>query len=171
MSNPTGGWDFSRFSGGGPAGAGGESTPAVSTTSTPPTGFGDAGGATANQGLTTENRTGFGGTSTAPALGSVRTPLGWLIAGIVVAAVAAAIALVLGTEPAVAVAAWALAGPVAIGLFAVYLLLDTRGRTQLMYSPPSWTPWLYRGGLLVVLLAVIVCAGRIALWAGRVWQL
>ncbi|NQX12320.1 hypothetical protein HQQ80_11840 [Microbacteriaceae bacterium VKM Ac-2855] len=171
MSNPTGGWDFSRFNGGGPAGSGGESSQAGPTSPTQPIRFGTAGESPVDRVPAAETPTGCGGTVAAPSPSSVRTPVGWLIAGIAVALVSAAAALVLGTEPGIAVAAWALAGPVAIGLFAVYLLLDTRRRTQLMYSPPTWAPWVYRGGLVVVLLAVIACSGRIALWAGRVWQL
>jgi hypothetical protein len=182
MSDPTSGWDFSRFSGTGaggaaPTGSGAPGAPAAEATD----GTGAFGGpaSTGAFGDSSSSSTAFGSSSGfgaavdsagSAAATSARSPLGWLIGGIVVAVVAGAGALLLGEEPLPAFVAWALAGPVAIGLFAVYLLLDTRRRTQLMYSPPTWAPWLYRGGLIIVLLAVIACAARIALWAGRVLQ-
>ncbi|QHC57194.1 hypothetical protein [Rathayibacter sp. VKM Ac-2760] len=176
MSDPTSGWDFSRYSGTGSGATAPTGTPAPGAAA--PDGAGAFGGSALTGGFGESSTVsgsagGFGGavdTASASVATSARSPLGWLIGGVVVAVLAGAAALLLGEEPVPAFVAWALAGPVAIGLFAVYLLLDTRRRTQLMYSPPTWAPWLYRGGLVVVLLAVIACAARIALWAGRVLQ-
>ncbi|QHC69308.1 hypothetical protein [Rathayibacter sp. VKM Ac-2801] len=171
MSDPTGGWDFSRFTGGG------GTTPGDDSSRADPAPRADAfgasfGGASSTATAPLTASAGFGGAvATEPAPSSVRSPIGWLIGGVAVAALAGAAALVLGADPLAAILSWAFAGPIAIGLFAVYLLLDTRRRTQLMYSPPTWAPWLYRGGLIIVLLAVIASAARIAFWAGRVWQL
>lgn len=94
-------------------------------------------------------------------------PVRWLVAGIVVAAVAVVTAAVFGRSVPVAFAAWALAGPVAIGLLAVFAVRDTRERSRPLYTSPSWTPTLYWSVIVVAAVGIALSAWRIADWAGR----
>lgn len=74
---------------------------------------------------------------------------------------------VLGLGWPTAVAGWLLAGPVAIGALALYTRVDTRRRTEFVYSAPGWTTTLYWVVLAVCLVGIAVGAWQIALWAGR----
>lgn len=95
-----------------------------------------------------------------------RPPVGWLIAADVVGAAAAVLAWLLGAQWWAALLAWFLAGPVGIGLLAVYGRRDVVQRARFYTSPPS-LPLLY--GLTVVALVVGVLSGawHLALLAGR----
>lgn len=109
-----------------------------------------------------------GALGAAPArLEHVSAPTAWLFAAIGLALVSGIVASILGGIPAVAIACWALAGPVAIGLFAVYLMNDVKARAHLTYSPPTWGPALYGVGLTVTFIAVIIASLQIAFWVGR----
>jgi hypothetical protein len=66
-----------------------------------------------------------------------------------------------------AVAGWLLAGPVAIGAMAAYTRVDTKRRSEAVYSAPSWTGTAYWAVLAVCLIGIAVGAWQIALWAGR----
>ena len=126
----------------------------------------------------------FGGPATAPAgadlfgssrslggapdrLEAVSAPVGWLFAAIGLALACGIAASILGSIPAVAIACWALAGPVVICLLAVYLMKDVRLRTHLTYSPPLWGPMVYGIGLVVTFIAVMIASLQIAFWVGR----
>ena len=71
-----------------------------------------------------------------------------------------------GPMIAAAVMGWLLAGPLAIGALAVFSRVDTRRRTEAIYSAPTWTARLYWLVLAVCLLGIVVGAWQIALWAG-----
>ncbi|KAB1650296.1 hypothetical protein [Pseudoclavibacter endophyticus] len=104
----------------------------------------------------------------APApLEPVAAPTGWLFAAVALALVSGVVASVFGGIPLVAIICWALAGPVVIGLFAVYLMRDVRARAHLTYSPPTWGPMLYAAGLVVTFAAVVIASLQIAFWVGR----
>lgn len=121
----------------------------------------------------TSGRDAFGQLTASPAgIGALTTagpPLVWfavaLALGIAGIALAAASAL---SGPMIAAAAmgWLLAGPLAIGALAVFSRVDTRRRTEAIYSAPTWTSRLYWMVLTVCLLGIAVGAWQIALWAG-----
>lgn len=95
-------------------------------------------------------------------------PVVWLFVSMAAAAIAFVLALVLGGSPVVAVGAWVLAGPVAIALVAIFSFQDTRARTAALYSSSGFATWLYRGAIILSLVAVVVSALRIADWVGRI---
>ena len=66
-----------------------------------------------------------------------------------------------------ALAGWLLAGPLAIGALAVYTRVDTRRRSESIYSAPRWAARLYWAVLVVCLVGIALGAWQIALWAGR----
>lgn len=65
------------------------------------------------------------------------------------------------------IAAWAVGGPIAIGLLAVYSARETIAQTHLFYSFPLWLISVYRAAFVLSLLAVLLNAWRIANWAGH----
>jgi hypothetical protein len=91
----------------------------------------------------------------------------WLIAALVLGLAAFAVALVLGASIGYAFAAWLLAGPVAIGLLAVFAQRDVRQRALPIYGAPGWLPALYWSAVVAAGLGVCAGAVRIALWAGN----
>ncbi|WEV33964.1 hypothetical protein [Mycolicibacterium fortuitum] len=106
----------------------------------------------------------------AAALRTTGPPLIWFavalalaLAGVIIAVIGA----VMGPMIVTAVAGWLLAGPVAIGALAVYTRVDTRRRTDAIYSAPNWTSTLYWAVLAVCFIGIAVGAWQIALWAGR----
>ena len=56
---------------------------------------------------------------------------------------------------------------IAIGALAVYTRVDTRRRTESIYSAPRWAATLYWAVLAVCLIGIALGAWQIALWAGR----
>lgn len=118
-------------------------------------------------------RDAFGHLTASPAgVGALTTagpPLVWFavalalaLAGVVLAGASA----LGGPMIAAAVAGWLLAGPLAIGALAVFSRVDTRRRTEAIYSAPTWTSTLYWVVLAVCLVGIAVGAWQIALWAG-----
>lgn len=103
------------------------------------------------------------------ALTTAGPPLVWfavaLALGLAGVALAGASALG-GPMIAAAVGGWLLAGPLAIGALAVFSRVDTRRRTEAIYSAPTWTSTLYWVVLAVCLVGIAVGAWQIALWAG-----
>lgn len=99
--------------------------------------------------------------------GAVGPPVGWLVAALVVAAGAAVVALLLGTDVPVAFLCWVLAGPGAIGLISVFVLRDTRARSLPLYIRPPWIGALYAVAVLAVVAGIGASAWRIADWWGR----
>jgi hypothetical protein len=94
-------------------------------------------------------------------------PVQWLFLGTAIAAVAIFITALFGGNPAAAISAWVLGGPVAIAFLAFFTMRDTRARTFVLYSASELVPWLYGGTLLVSSIAVVMSALRIADWVGR----
>ncbi|WP_433799563.1 hypothetical protein [Actinomycetospora sp. CA-084318] len=77
----------------------------------------------------------------------------------------ALIAFLLGVTVLWAFVGWALAGPVAVGSLAFYMLRDTRERAKPIYSGDA--TWLYGVALVAIGIGVVVSAWRIAQWAGQ----
>jgi hypothetical protein len=86
------------------------------------------------------------------------------VAGVVLAVISAASG---GGVLVPALVGWLLAGPLAIGALAVYTRVDTRRRSESIYSAPRWTATLYWAVLVVCLVGIALGAWQIALWAGR----
>ena len=91
----------------------------------------------------------------------------WLIAALVLGLAAAAVALALGASVGYAFVAWLLAGPVAIGLLAIFTQSDVRQRSMPIYNAPSWLPALYWSAVAAAGLGVLSSAWSIAQWAGH----
>jgi hypothetical protein len=114
----------------------------------------------------------FGATATAAteagaSLTVARPPLALFGLAIALAAAGAVIAGVWGGALPAAIVGWLLAGPLAIGILAVYTLVDTRRRTSAVYSAPSWTKAAYWTVVAVCMTGIAIGAWHLALWAGR----
>ncbi len=62
---------------------------------------------------------------------------------------------------------WVVAGPVAMGLLAFFIVRDAQARVTGVYTRPGWVDVIYWGAVAATLLGVLVCAYRIAIWVGR----
>jgi hypothetical protein len=117
------------------------------------------------------DRDAFGGAITTGTLATAGPPLKWFAVALVMAAAGVVLALVSATGGggvfAPALAGWLLAGPIAIGALAVYTRVDTRRRSESIYSAPRWAARLYWVVLVVCLAGIALGAWQIALWAGR----
>lgn len=96
-----------------------------------------------------------------------KAPVGWLVGSLAATALGGALALTLGGAPLWAVAAWALSGPVAIGLLAAFTAFDTRAQSSAVYAQRGWVKPLYVACLVLCGLAVCLSALRIASWVSR----
>ncbi len=121
----------------------------------------------------TSGRDAFGQLTASPAgIGALTTagpPLVWFAVALALALVGVGLAgtsALGGPMIAAAAAGWLLAGPLAIGALAVFSRVDTRRRTEAIYSAPAWTSRLYWVVLAVCLIGIAVGAWQIALWAG-----
>jgi hypothetical protein len=108
-----------------------------------------------------------GATASAQGLTVARPPLRYLALAIVLAAAGVLIAGLWGSAVAAAAVGWFLAGPAAIGVLAVFTLVDTRRRTDAVYSAPSWIGAAYWAVVVVCLIGIAAGAWELALWAGR----
>lgn len=81
-----------------------------------------------------------------------------------VAAVAAGVA---GAAVPVALVSWVLAGPLAIGLLAVFVTRDARAQTRPVYVRPDWIGALYGVTIVIAAAGILLSAWRIADWVGR----
>ncbi|KZS51724.1 hypothetical protein A4G26_19940 [Mycobacterium kansasii] len=138
--------------------------------STPGDAFGSSGTTTSDPAA---RRDTFGQlTASAMGTGTLTTagpPLAWFGVAFALAIVGVALAgisALTGPMIATALGGWLLAGPFAIGALAIFSRVDTRRRTEAVYSAPTWTSTLYWGVLAVCLLGIAVGAWQIALWAG-----
>ena len=117
------------------------------------------------------DRDAFGGAITTGSLATAGPPLKWFAVALVMAAAGVVLALVSanggGGVFVPALAGWLLAGPLAIGALAVYTRVDTRRRSESIYSAPRWAARLYWAVLVVCLVGIALGAWQIALWAGR----
>ncbi len=113
----------------------------------------------------------FGDATSAATLATAGPPLKWFAVTLVIAVAGAVLALISAASGGgvlmTALAGWLLAGPLAIGALAVYTRVDTRRRSESIYSAPRWAARLYWAVLVVCLVGIALGAWQIALWAGR----
>lgn len=94
-----------------------------------------------------------------------RTPLQWLGAALLVAALGAALSLVMSGVGLIL--GWALCGPVAFGVIAFFVNRDMRQRTKAVYVRSSFYTALYWGTIVLTFVAVLMSAVRLAYWVAR----
>lgn len=94
-------------------------------------------------------------------------PFLWVGIAIGLATAGVVLGLLAGQVLALAVAAWALSGPLAIGASAVFTFVDTKQRANSIYGQRKLATWLYATTLALALVGVVVASLRIAGWAGR----
>ena len=113
----------------------------------------------------------FGQATSAGMLATAGPPLKWFAVTLLLAAAGVVLAVISaasgGGVLVPALAGWLLAGPLAIGALAVYTRVDTRRRSESIYSAPRWTATLYWAVLVGCLVGIALGAWQIALWAGR----
>ena len=116
-------------------------------------------------------RDAFGQATATGTLATARPPLKWFAVALALAVAGVVLALLSATSGGgvftTALAGWLLAGPIAIGALAVYSRVDTRRRSESIYSAPRWAATLYWAVLVVCLVGIALGAWQIALWAGR----
>lgn len=98
---------------------------------------------------------------------SVAKPPAYLLFAAIALAIVAAVLAGLLAIPGVAIGAWVVAGPIAIGIIALFVIRDTWARSGGVYAAPGWVKPLYYTAIVVCLLCILVPAIRIALWVGR----
>lgn len=94
-------------------------------------------------------------------------PWVWLWVAVGAALGGVVVGAVLGGSPIGAIVAWVLSGPIAVALFAVYTVFDTRQSAKSFYGHRVEAVWIHRAGLLLALAGVIVASWGIANWVGR----
>lgn len=98
------------------------------------------------------------------------SPVGPPVALMVAAAVVAALGIVIGAVfwgGWLAGIGWLLAGPIAIGILAVFIATDTARRSAPIYLRPDWVSLAYAAVMVLVVAGVIVGALGFAFWVGR----
>ncbi|MFT3660661.1 MAG: hypothetical protein QM809_04505 [Gordonia sp. (in: high G+C Gram-positive bacteria)] len=112
---------------------------------------------------------GFPGTPASPPaapLESVGPPTPILIAAGVCAVLGIIVGAVFFAGP-LSLLGWFLAGPVAIGVLALFTSRDTANRAAPLYLRPGWVGAAYVGVLVLVAVGVILGAVAFALWMGH----
>jgi hypothetical protein len=62
---------------------------------------------------------------------------------------------------------WLLAGPIAIGVLALFMSRDTLRRSAPVYLRPNWITAVYSVVMLLIAIGVVVSAFGFAIWVGR----
>lgn len=109
----------------------------------------------------------FGGPAAAPVDLTAAKPPTWLLFLAGGLALAAGIVAILLNIPWVAIVCWFVAGPVAIGLLALFVVKDTFARSSGLYAAPGWVKPLHYIAIGLCLLCILAPALRIADWVGH----
>lgn len=93
-----------------------------------------------------------------------RPPLPWLVAGLAAAVVGLVVAAVAVADRSLVLgsAGWVLAGPLAIGLLAGFVVADGRRRQRTWYVSGAAAAWLRRALVAAALIGVALAAWAIA---------
>jgi len=94
-------------------------------------------------------------------------PFLWLSVAIGLATCGVVVGLLAAQVVAVAVLAWALSGPLAIGASAAFTFADTKQRANSIYGQRQLATYLYVTALVLALVGVVIASLHIADWAGR----
>ncbi|MFW6598188.1 hypothetical protein ACQBAU_15950 [Propionibacteriaceae bacterium Y2011] len=94
-------------------------------------------------------------------------PIHWLAVAAGLAVIGIVLALVLGGLPPVAIVAWVLAGPVAIGVLALFTTTDLKARSGAVYAAQGWVKPAYWVALVLCFIGTMAAAWKIAEWVGR----
>lgn len=86
----------------------------------------------------------------------------WIAAAAASAVAGGAVALVLAESLAFTLLGWFLAGPVAVGLLALFTARDTLQRVKFLYAAPPWVSPAYRVTVGLALISLVVAASRVA---------
>lgn len=110
----------------------------------------------------------FGGSSFGDggALEVAKPPVALLAIAAVLAIVGIALG-VLGWDSWLAIVGWAFAGPIAIGVLALFVAKDTLKRALPTYLRPDGIGVLYAGVAVLVVVGIAVSAYGFALWVGH----
>lgn len=108
----------------------------------------------------------FGGPAPAATLVAAQPPTWLLFLAGGLAIVAAVVAIVVDL-PVVAIICWVAAGPVAIGLLALFVKRDTFARSSGLYAARDWVKPLHYVAVGVCLLCILAPALRLADWVGH----
>lgn len=99
---------------------------------------------------------------------TVGPPYRLLAAAAVASALGGGLAALLGEgRPALALASWLFAGPVAFGLLGAFVISDSRSRARAVYASPTWHRSAYLAAVALAVLGVVVAAVPVADWVGR----
>lgn len=94
-------------------------------------------------------------------------PVVWAASAAALAMIGGLVGGLLGERLWIALVGWAVCGPVAFTLLAVFNRIDTARRSYPVYSSESWVKTLVYGAYALAFLGVLVNAVQIALWFGR----
>lgn len=90
-----------------------------------------------------------------------------LLAAAAAAAITAIVLVAMVRTSQWAILGWALAGPVAIGVLALFVHVDTKRRAAAIYVQPDWIKAAYGTVAVVVVAAIILTSLATAFWFGR----
>lgn len=109
----------------------------------------------------------FGAPVTTPVNLTAAKPPTWLLFAAGGLALVAGIVAILLNIPWVAIVCWFVAGPIAIGLLALFVVKDTFARSSGLYAAPSWVKPLHYIAIGLCLVCILAPALRIADWVGH----
>lgn len=107
------------------------------------------------------------GSTAAPVNLTAAKPPTWLLFLAGGLALAAGVVAILLNIPWVAIVCWFVAGPIAIGLLALFVVKDTFARSSGLYAAPGWVKPLHYIAIGLCLLCILAPALRIADWVGH----
>lgn len=95
-----------------------------------------------------------------------KPPAGLLAVGAAIALTGAALAGICWAS-GIALIGWALAGPVAIGVLALYVARDTARQVAPVYLRPEWLTMAYAAVAALAVVGIVVSSLSVAFWVGR----
>lgn len=109
----------------------------------------------------------FTGGSTSGSLKTVSAPVGILVGTLIAALAGLALGIFASTLPFL-IGGWAIASVIGFGFALLYMRVNSRLQTEPFYLYQSFPRVLYGSSMLLTVVAIGVCAAKIALYVGRV---